>query len=127
MDAEDGQAALEASLRALTEIIAAENAALRQGDTLAAASLLQAKQQAARALGSGGQKAVPAIDPELLRRLQEEASANEILLTRAMRVQSRILEMVTNAARRATPAATFYRPDGRAGRRSRSVTGGLRA
>lgn len=101
-------------------VLRAENAALEAMDLVAAGGLLAAKHAAAEALAQAWRQsdAEPAA-AVTLRELGKLAAENKRLLSRAMRVQTRVLELVARAARTAQPRNCY----GAAGRIStRNVT-----
>jgi hypothetical protein len=97
---------LNDAARQLATVLRAENDFLRAGNTAAATALLAQKQAATQAL----QAALPGNepDPHWASLLRDLAAENRSLLTQAMDVQSRILEMVARAARAAAPGPMRY-------------------
>jgi hypothetical protein len=91
----------------LADVLAQENAALKRLDFAAAVALTPAKEAA---LAELRQQQVPApLPPPLLalgRLLAERAAENEVLLERAIAVQTRIVRIVARAA--APPPAVRY-------------------
>lgn len=77
----------------LEAILIAENDALERHDADAAVALLPHKIAAARALSPAN------ISEELGTRLRDLSARNQLLLERALDVQSQILTMVINAAK----------------------------
>ena len=103
---------MEEAIRRLSDLLAEENAALETMDFARAGSLLAPKHDAADALAAAWRAAdpgnVPTDQMHALGRLAEE---NRQLLKRAMRVQSRVLDLVAKAARSA--ASSGYGAAGR--------------
>jgi len=96
------------ALDTLAEILRQENAALEAMDIAAAGRLLAPKHAAADALAEAWRAADA--DPASLTGLQELgrlADQNRLLLTRAMRVQRRVLDLVARAARNAQPQSRY--------------------
>ena len=85
----------------LEAILIAENDALERHDADAAVALLPHKIAAARALSPAN------ISDELGLRLRDLSARNQLLLERALEVQSEIVAMVINAAK-AVPAGPRY-------------------
>ena len=85
----------------LEAILIAENDALERHDADAAVALLPHKVAAARALSSAN------ISEELGARLRDLSARNQLLLERALEVQSEILNMVIQAAK-TVPASPRY-------------------
>ena len=98
--------ALNDAARRLATVLRAENDHLRAGNAEAATALLAQKQSATLAL----QAALPGneADPRWAALLRDLAAENRALLSQAMEVQSRILEMVARAARAAVPGPVRY-------------------
>ncbi len=103
---------LNEAARRLAMVLRAENDLLRAHDAAAAVGLLADKQAAAQALQAAlaGNEA----DPHWAGLLRDLAAENRTLLTQAMEVQSRILEMVARAARNASPGPLRYGKTGAA-------------
>jgi hypothetical protein len=103
---------LNDAARQLATVLRAENDHLRVHDAAAAAALLPEKQAATQALHSAlaGNEA----DPHWAGLLRNLAAENRALLTQAIEVQSRILEMVARAARNASPGPLRYGKTGAA-------------
>jgi flagellar biosynthesis/type III secretory pathway chaperone len=103
---------LNDAARQLATVLRAENDCLRAGNTPGATALLARKQAATQAL----QAALPGneADPHWAGLLRDLAAENRTLLTQAMEVQSRILEMVARAARAAVPGPMRYGKTGAA-------------
>jgi hypothetical protein len=93
---------MEHAIRRLSDLLVEENAALEAMDFARAGGLLAPKHAAADALAAAWRAAdagsVPTDKMHDLGRLAEE---NRQLLKRAMRVQSRVLDLVAKAARSA--------------------------
>jgi hypothetical protein len=92
----------------MAEILRLENAALEAMDIAAAGGLLAPKHAAADALAEAWRAADA--DPASLTGLQELgrlAEQNRLLLTRAMRVQRRVLDLVARAAKDAQPQSRY--------------------
>ena len=85
----------------LEAILVAENDALERHDANAAVALLPQKIAAARALSPA------TISEELGARLRDLSARNQLLLERALEVQSQILTLVINAAK-TVPASPRY-------------------
>lgn len=77
----------------LEAILVAENAALERHDAETAVKFLEAKGAAARALSS------QIIDHDTGKRLRDLSDRNQLLLERALDVQSQIVSMVVMAAK----------------------------
>lgn len=92
--------------RQLAQLLRTENDLLNAGDAAAAARLLPEKQAATQALQAALPGATP--DPHWAALLRDLANENRALLSHAMDVQGRILEMVARAARLAAPGAVRY-------------------
>ena len=92
---------------ALEAILVAENDALSRHDAAGAASLLEQKLAAARALTA------LSLSPEQAERLRELAAQNRRLLELAIDVQSRIITMVAQAVQESTTAPARYGAAGR--------------
>jgi hypothetical protein len=103
---------LNDATRQLATVLRAENDHLRAHDGAAAAALLPAKQAAVQALQSA--MASNQADPHWAGLLRDLADENRTLLSQAMEVQSRILEMVVRAARNASPGPLRYGKTGAA-------------
>lgn len=103
---------LNDAARQLASVLRAENDHLRVHDAVSAAALLPQKQAATQALQSAlaGNEA----DPHWAGLLRNLAAENRTLLTQAIEVQSRILEMVARAARNASPGPLRYGKTGAA-------------
>jgi hypothetical protein len=97
---------LNNAARRLATVLRTENDLLRAGHAQAAADLLPQKQTATRDLQAALANNQP--DPHWATILRDLAAENRTLLTQAMDVQSRILEMVARAARAAVPRPTRY-------------------
>lgn len=97
---------LEQAGRRLAALLREENALLAANDMDAAVLLVGEKQAALAAL----ERALPGsmTDPAMASELRALAMRNRTLLTQAMQVQGRILEMVARAARAAAPGAVRY-------------------
>ena len=95
----------------LAEVLARENAALAALDLAAAASVLAAKREAADGF-AGAQARFAAAGgtggAALAARLRDLAMENRRLLDRAMAVQARVLEVIAQAAPRASALAPRY-------------------
>ncbi len=116
---------LDDAARSLMVLLRQENDLLAAGDAAGAALLLPEKQAAVAAL----QGALPGAiaDARIAAELREVTTRNRALLTGAMQVQGRILEMVARAARAAAPGAVTYAPSGVAAQPRRAMTLTLRA
>jgi hypothetical protein len=98
---------LESAVRALAKLLEAENAALTDMDFGRAGALLAPKHAAADALAAAWRAASGDMPEAELMRLGVLADENRRLLNRAMRVQRRVLDMVTRAARGGSPTARY--------------------
>ena len=109
---------MQEAIRRLSALLTEENAALEAMDFARAGSLLAPKHDAANALASAWRAAEPGSIPTTemhdLGRLAEE---NRQLLKRAMRVQSRVLDLVAKAAR-SGPQAGGYGSAGKPAKRT---------
>lgn len=107
---------MQHAVERLSVLLIEENAALEAMDFARAGGLLAPKHAAADALAAAWRAAEPteivSDDMRVLGRLAEE---NRQLLKRAMRVQSRVLDLVAKAARTA-PATARYGATGRLAR-----------
>jgi hypothetical protein len=97
--------ALAAAAVAVTDILAAENAALAALDLRRAAALLPVKSHAAERFAAACADAGGA-HPAGMHRLAALAAENRRLLQHAIAVQGRVIELVANALPRALPDAT---------------------
>ncbi len=92
--------AMNEAIRRLSVLLVEENAALEAMDFARAGGLLAPKHAAADALAAAWRAADPAaIANDKMRDLGRLAEENRQLLKRAMRVQSRVLDLVAKAAR----------------------------
>ncbi|MBV8914465.1 MAG: hypothetical protein JOZ05_15675 [Acetobacteraceae bacterium] len=91
---------VEAASR-LEAVLIAENAALERHDAVTATALLDEKLAAAKALSTAG------ISIETAERLRSLAAENRRLLERAIKVQSRIIAMVAQAAQQSPPVSRY--------------------
>jgi len=92
----------------LSALLAEENAALEAMDFARAGSLLASKHAAADALAAAWRAADPAsVATDKMIELGRLAEQNRQLLKRAMRVQSRVLDLVAKAARGAAGAQGY--------------------
>jgi hypothetical protein len=92
--------AMAEAVERLSALLAEENAALEAMDFARAGGLLAPKHAAADALAAAWRAAEPgAVAVEGLSQLGRLAEENRQLLKRAMRVQSRVLDLVAKAAR----------------------------
>ena len=116
---------LDDAARRLVALLRQENDLLFAGDAAGAAKLLPQKHAAVAAL----QGALPGAiaDASMAAELREVTARNRALLTGAIQVQGRILEMVARAARAAAPGATTYAPTGAATQARHAMTLTLRA
>ena len=97
---EDGSAVMEDAIHRLSVLLVEENAALEAMDFARAGSLLAPKHDAANALAAAWRAADPGSVPtDKMHDLGRLAEENRQLLKRAMRVQSRVLDLVAKAAR----------------------------
>jgi flagellar biosynthesis/type III secretory pathway chaperone len=101
---------LEAAQR-LVDLLRQENEALKRLDFPAAVALLGAKEAALADLEKPPQ--LPMIQPALAQRLGELAEENQVLLERAIAVQSRVVRIV---ARAYAPPPALTRYNGKGGR-----------
>ncbi len=93
---------MEEAIRRLSELLVEENAALEVMDFARAGSLLAPKHDAADALAAAWRAADPgSIPTDKMHDLGRLAEENRQHLKRAMRVQSRVLDLVAKAARTA--------------------------
>lgn len=93
----------------LADLLEQENAALKRLDFPAAVALLAAKEAA---LADLGKPPITPITPTgLVQRLGELATENQILLERAITVQTRVVRIVARACA-PSPALTQYNRDG---------------
>jgi hypothetical protein len=99
---------LEAAQR-LVDVLTAENAALKRLDFPAAIALVPAKEAALAELT--GVPAAPVRQPALVQRLAGLAAENQVLLERAISVQTRIVRIIARASA-PSPAATRYNGHG---------------
>jgi hypothetical protein len=100
--------AMAAAIRRLSDLLTDENAALEAMDLARAGALLASKHAAADALAAAWRAAEPgAIAADKMYDLGRLAEKNRQLLKRAMRVQSRVLELVGKAARGAPGTARY--------------------
>jgi hypothetical protein len=104
----------------LVDVLTAENAALKGLDFPAAIALVPAKEAALAELT--GVPAAPVQQPELAQRLAGLAAENQVLLERAISVQTRIVRIVARAAA-PPPAVTRY--NGHGGRTASDRAGAL--
>jgi hypothetical protein len=95
---------LEADQR-LADVLAQENAALKRLDFPAAVALVPAKEAALAEVIK--RQATPMRPSVLVQRLAELAAENQVLLERAIVVQTRIVRIVARASA-PSPAATRY-------------------
>ncbi len=93
---------------ALSDILAAENAALAALDMKAATALLPAKHAATAALAAAQRLSLPAPPHAAATRLRSLALENKRLLERAMTVQDRLLACIARAMPRALPQGGGY-------------------
>lgn len=103
--------------RRLTALLAAETAALQALDFARSGALLAEKNSLAEALAAALRAAAPAmpLDDAMVRTLAEQAAINRRELSRALRVQRRVLELVQEAARaQQAPPGYVRRGDGAA-------------
>src|SRR3954454_22883088 len=106
------------AVQSLADVLTAENAALVRLDFHAAAALVSAKEAAL-----AGVTAVPILplpDAGLVRRVMGLAAENQLLLERAITVQTRIVRIVARAAT-PPPAARPYNGYGRPPNAPRAV------
>jgi hypothetical protein len=96
------------ALDKLAEVLARENAALKDLDFPAAATLIPEKQAAIDALAT---PAAATPRPAVGQRLHALVTENQALLERAIRVQARVIEIVASAYKPA-PATRTYGPSG---------------
>ncbi len=91
---------LDFAVQTMAKLLTEENAALSAMDFARAGALLAPKHAAADALAAAWRSAAgEEPPPQDLVRLGELAEENRRLLSRAMRVQRRVLELVARAAR----------------------------
>lgn len=96
------EAGMDDAISRLSALLVEENTALAAMDFARAGSLLAAKHAAADALAAAWRAADPGIAiGEKMGDLGRLAEENRLLLKRAMRVQSRVLDLVAKAARSA--------------------------
>ncbi len=108
-------AAMEDAIVRLSALLAEENAALEAMDFARAGTLLAPKHAAADALAAAWRASESNnASSEKMRELGRLADENRQLLKRAMRVQSRVLDLVARAARTPPKTARY----GQAGRPS---------
>jgi hypothetical protein len=100
------------AVQRLTDLLAQENQALKRLDFTAAVALLAAKEAALADLARPS--LLPMASTKMAQRLSDLASENQILLERAIAVQTRVVRIVARACAPA-PAATPY--NGHGGRR----------
>jgi hypothetical protein len=99
---------LEFAVQSLSRLLAEENAALASMDFGRAGALLAPKHAAADALAAAWRAAASDELPRAqLAELGALADENRRLLNRAMRVQKRVLDLVTRAARGTQPAMRY--------------------
>jgi hypothetical protein len=99
---------LATAIAALQQILARENAALEKNDFVSAGHLLAAKQTAAENLAAAlRDSGIEAATKAALTELAQTAGENRALLARAMRVQRRVIALVTTAARGNTPSPHY--------------------
>jgi hypothetical protein len=92
----------------MSALLVEENAALEAMDFARAGALLAAKHAAADALAAAWRAADPAADvTSAMRELGRLAEENRQLLKRAMRVQRRVLDLVSKAARTPAPGQRY--------------------
>jgi hypothetical protein len=92
----------------MSALLVEENAALEAMDFARAGALLAAKHAAADALAAAWRAADPAADvTDAMRELGRLAEENRQLLKRAMRVQRRVLDLVSKAARTSAPGQRY--------------------
>jgi hypothetical protein len=94
----------------LVNVLAQENEALKRLDFPAAVAMVPAKEAALSDLTSPSASPIP--HPALALRLVGLAAENQILLERAINVQTRIVRIIARAAA-PPPAATRYNGHGR--------------
>jgi hypothetical protein len=99
----------------LSDVLRAENAALRAVDIPAANNLLADKTAATEALAAAlrGKPALPASAREAVARLMELSRENKSLLERAMAAQKRVIAVIARVVPRALGNARPYTPSGR--------------
>jgi hypothetical protein len=105
-------------LDTLADVLARENAALKELDLRAAAALIAEKQAAIDALAASA--AAPP-RPDLGQRLRTLVMENHALLERAIRVQTRVIEIVASAYKPAAGTRTY----GPSGERAASPLAGV--
>jgi hypothetical protein len=108
-DAKTADERLKAAQR-LADVLTEENAALKRLDFSAAIALVEAKEAALADLTAPS--AVPVVRTPLAQRLVALAAENQILLERAIMVQTRVVRIIARAAT-PPPAATHYNGYGR--------------
>ena len=97
------ESGMDDAIRRLSALLAEENAALEAMDFARAGGRLAAKHAAADALAAAWRAADPGLMiGEKMHDLGKLAEDNRLLLKRAMRVQSRVLDLVAKAARSAS-------------------------
>jgi hypothetical protein len=112
--------ALDQAARSLAVVLTEENTALEAMDFARAGALLARKHAAAEALAAAWRAAAAHdVNEQDLRALGVLADENRKLLNRAMRVQRRVLDLVTRAAR-AAAAPSRYTAAGRPTKRQSS-------
>jgi hypothetical protein len=105
------------AVQRLVDVLAEENAALKRLDFFAAVALVGAKEAALAELTAP--PAVPVTRTTLAQRLLTLAAENQILLERALTVQTRVVRIIARAAA-PPPAATRYNGYGRPPNRQRA-------
>ncbi len=99
---------MDEAVQRLSALLTEENAALAAMDFARAGGLLAPKHAAADALAAAWRAAEPtSVVSENMRALGILAEENRQLLKRAMRVQSRVLDLVAKAARVAPQTARY--------------------
>lgn len=101
-----GDSGLRRAVRRLAEVLRQENAALADGDLVAAARLLPDKEEAVAALRAALPEEVP--DPAMAAMLRQLSVENGEKLSFAIEVQGRVLDLVARAARQCAPAPAQY-------------------
>ncbi len=98
------------AVQRLADVLTEENAALKRLDFSAAVALVGAKEAALADLTAPS--ALPAPSPTLAQSLLALAAENQILLERAISVQTQVVRIIARAAT-PSPAATRYNGYGR--------------
>ena len=99
---------MQKAIQGMAKVLRDENAALAAMDFVRAGTFLAPKHDAANELAAAWRAAD--VEPSATAQLQELgrlAEENRLLLTRAMRVQRRVLDLVARAARQAQPQTAY--------------------